>query len=72
MQDFNTINPVYWGGRAGSRIFDLFRDKSGEIGFRREWQDIFNLPYLASYELIYMWAKAVSGLTLPAPDCMIQ
>lgn len=70
LQSFNTINPVYWIGRLASRAVDHHGKEN--TGFRRRWQGIFHLPYLASYELIRMWAESVSDFTFPAPGCIIQ
>jgi len=44
-------------------------------GFKEGWKGIFNLPYIASYELVLMWVNAVKLYDPPPPDrgiCITQ
>ena len=60
----NTINPVVW---LGFGILATLGD-----GFDRGWESIFEIPYVASYTLVRMWAETVQHFTPPNPACPIQ
>ncbi len=65
-QAINVINPLYWLGVGIGYIV-----ASGS-GFDNGWEDIFGIPYLASYTLVRMWAETVRSFALPNPACPIQ
>jgi len=50
----NTINPIYWVTLGFMKVLS-----DGQGIFKYGLEDIFGLPYLASYELVKMWAQFV-------------
>lgn len=45
--------------------------KSPDYGFNHGWEDIFVIPYRASYALVKMWVEAVRGFEQPPEGCVI-
>ena len=63
----NTVNPFFWLVRL-----ILYGIDSTKSGFDLGWEDIFVIPYMASYTLVRMWAETVQHFTPPNPACPIQ
>lgn len=65
------------GALIGQKKKDPFYDKhvDPDKGFREGWKNIFQLPYLASYELVLMWVNTVRQYNPPPPVrgvCKVQ
>ena len=60
-----TVMPLAW-------ILLTVQLSDGEATFTRGWEDIFYLPYLASYELISMYAREALSYPPPHSECLIQ
>lgn len=58
---------------ANSREIDLVLLANNSSGIEsNDWEKVFYLPYLASYELINMWAVEVLNFSFPHSECNVQ
>ena len=68
----NTINPLAWTITEVTNLFKWLLNDSSKIGFYDGWENIFLIPYTASYELVKMWVETVNDFTPPNKICPVQ